>query len=109
MVPNANIHSVQIHQISKGKSQSPFRKNKGTVQHVCFHPSKPFFFVATQQHVRIYHLVQQKLMKKLLSGCKWISSIDVHRSGDHVIIGSYDRRVVWFDLDLASTPYKTMK
>ena len=23
--------------------------------------------------------------------------------------GSYDRRMVWFDLDLSSTPYKTMK
>jgi ribosome biogenesis protein ERB1 len=66
-------------------------------------------FVATQQHVRIYHLVEQKLVKKLLTGSKWISSLDVHPSGDHVIIGSYDRRVIWFDLDLASTPYKTLK
>lgn len=49
------------------------------------------------------------LVKKLISGCKWISCIDVHPSGDHLIVGSYDRRVAWFDLDLASTPYKTLK
>jgi ribosome biogenesis protein ERB1 len=49
------------------------------------------------------------MIKKLLSGCKWLSSIDIHPSGDHVILGSYDRRVVWFDLDLSSTPYKTLK
>ena len=26
-----------------------------------------------------------------------------------MIIGSYDRRLVWFDLDLGSAPYKTLK
>jgi ribosome biogenesis protein ERB1 len=45
----------------------------------------------------------------LLTGCRWISTMDVHPSGDHVIIGSLDRRMVWFDLDLSSTPYKTLK
>lgn len=53
--------------------------------------------------------MEQKLVKKLLSGCKWLSSIDVHPSGDHILLGSYDRRVVWFDLDLSATPYKTLK
>ena len=74
-----------------------------------FHPTKPFFFVATQKHVRIYHLMKQMLVKKLQSGAKWISSMHVHPSGDHVIIGTYDKRVCWFDLDLASTPYKTLR
>jgi ribosome biogenesis protein ERB1 len=45
----------------------------------------------------------------LISGCRWISSIDVHPSGDHLIIGSLDRRMIWFDLDLSPTPYKTLK
>ena len=79
------------------------------VQDLSFHPSRPFLFVATQQHVKLYHLVEQKMVKKLMSGCKWISSIDIHPSGDHVLVGSYDRRVVWFDLDLSSGPYKTLK
>ena len=65
--------------------------------------------MATQQHVKVFHLVEQKLMKKLLSGCKWISCMSAHESGDHIVLGSYDRRLVWFDLDLASTPYKTLK
>ena len=25
------------------------------------------------------------------------------------MVSSYDRRVVWFDLDLSSMPYKTLK
>ena len=110
VVPSGGTKSVSVHQISKGKSQYPFKnKSPGSVQSVTFHPSRPFLFVATQQHVKVYNLVEQKLVKRLLSGCKWISSMDLHPSGDHVVIGSYDRRVVWFDMDLASTPYKTLK
>ena len=33
----------------------------------------------------------------LISSCRWISYIDVDVSGDHVIAGSLDRRMVWFD------------
>lgn len=96
-------------QLSKGRTQYPFTKSPGNIQTVAFHPSRPFLFVATQQHVKVFNLVEQKLVKKLMSGCKWLSSIDIHPSGDHIIVGSYDRRVVWFDLDLSSTPYKTLK
>lgn len=79
-------------QLSKGKTQCPFTRSPGDVQCVSFHPSRPFLFVATQTAVKVYHLIEQKLVKKLLTACKWISSIDMHPSGDHVIIGSYDRR-----------------
>lgn len=107
--PKAGSAAVLIHQLSKGNSQQPFSKAKGETQLACFHPNKPFLFVASQQHVRIYHLVKQNMVKRLASGCRWISSIDVHPSGDHLIVGSLDRRMIWFDLDLSSTPYKTLK
>lgn len=109
LAPTAGSAAVSIHQLSKGKTQFPFTKSPGAVQAISFHPSRPFLFVATQQHVKVYHLVEQQLVKKLLSGCKWLSSVDVHPSGDHIVVGSYDRRMVWFDLDLSSTPYKTLK
>ena len=48
LVPTGGKHSVMIHQVSKGRSQSPFKNPRGQVQALCFHPSKPFFFVATQ-------------------------------------------------------------
>lgn len=47
--------------------------------------------------------------KKMLTGCQWASSLDVHPYGDNVIIGSYDKKVLWFDMDLGNTPYKNMK
>ena len=37
---------VWIHQISRRHSQAPFKKIKGAVQLVLFHPTKPNFFVA---------------------------------------------------------------
>eukprot|EP01035_Chromulina_nebulosa_P018965 gene18965-24775_t len=109
VVPNYGANAIGIHQLSKAKSQFPFMKSPGNVQTISFHPNKPYLFIGTQQHVKVFHLIEAKLVKKLISGCKWISSIDIHPSGDHVIVGSFDRRVVWFDLDLSSTPYKTLK
>ena len=75
----------------------------------------------------MYDLVKQELVKKLMTGVKWISSIDVHPqgkcecvpdaclctcdvySGDNIILGSYDKRLCWFDLELSTKPYKVMR
>ncbi|KAG7539693.1 hypothetical protein FFLO_03410 [Filobasidium floriforme] len=101
--------SVLVHQVSKHQTQSPFKRTKGSVQRVAFHPTKPHFFVATQRYVRLYDLVGQQLLKTLMSGLKWISSMDIHPGGDNLIIGSYDKKLCWFDLDLSSKPYKTLR
>ncbi|CAA7260169.1 unnamed protein product [Cyclocybe aegerita] len=101
--------SVWIHQVTRRHSQAPFKKIKGAVQAVLFHPLKPHFFVATQQYVRIYNLSEQKLVKTLLPGIRWISSMDVHPSGDHLIVGGYDRKLCWFDLELSDKPYKVLR
>ncbi|KNZ74417.1 Ribosome biogenesis protein ERB1 [Termitomyces sp. J132] len=100
---------VWIHQVPRRHSQAPFKKVKGAIQMVLFHPSKPHFFVATQQYVRIYNLSEQKLLKTLQPGIKWISSMDVHPSGDHLIVGGYDRKLCWFDLELSDKPYKILR
>ncbi len=65
--PKAGAAAVLIHQLSKANSQQPFSKNKGDeIQCACFHPSKPFLFVASKQHIRIYHLVKQSMVKSKL-------------------------------------------
>ena len=30
-------------------------------------------------------------------------------TGDNLIIGSYDKRLTWFDMDLSSKPYKVLR
>ena len=35
--------------------------------------------------------------------------MDVHPSGDHLIIGGYDRKLCWFDLELSEKPYKVLR
>ncbi|KAH9894299.1 BOP1NT-domain-containing protein [Cubamyces lactineus] len=100
---------VWIHQVSRRHSQAPFKKVKGTVQLVLFHPTKPHFFVATQRYVRMYNLAEQTLLKTLTPGIRWISSMDVHPSGDHLIVGGYDRKLCWFDLELSDKPYKILR
>jgi len=107
--PDANTRAILIHQISKQQTQNPFSKSKGKIQCVQFHPVRPQFYVATQTHIRIYNLLEQKLYKKLLTGAKYISSIDIHPKGDDMIMSSFDQRVCWFDLDLENKPYKILK
>ncbi|KAF7981571.1 hypothetical protein HWV62_32600 [Athelia sp. TMB] len=45
----------------------------------------------------------------LMPGIKWISCMDVHPSGDHLIVGGYDRKLCWFDLELSDKPYKILR
>jgi ribosome biogenesis protein ERB1 len=106
---NTDASHVLIHRLTQHQTQSPFSKSKGLVMQVQFHPSKPFFFVLTKRHIRIYNLVAQNLVKKLLCPAKWLSSMSIHPGGDHIIAGSFDRKVCWYDLDLSAAPYKTLK
>jgi ribosome biogenesis protein ERB1 len=57
----------------------------------------------------VYDLMTQQLLKKLQTGVRWISTIDVHPGGDNLIIGSYDKRVCWFDMDLSPKPYRILR
>ena len=84
-----------VHQLSRFSSQNPFRKNRGRVTCTSFHPTKPWFLVATQNNVRIYNLAKQTLIKKLLAGGGVVTSISVHSSGDHVLLGTEDNRCLW--------------
>jgi len=108
-LPGNGHTQVLIHQLTKRQSTSPFSKCRGIVQTVSFHPSRPLFFVATQRYVRVYDLLKQELTRKLMCNSKWISSISVHPGGDNLLVGGYDRRLVWMDLDLSSKPYQQMK
>ncbi|KAK3725179.1 Ribosome biogenesis protein erb1 [Vermiconidia calcicola] len=101
--------AVAIHTLSKHQTQHPFKRLKGLAQTVCFHPSKPLFFVATRQRIRIYDLQLQKLEKELQPGARWISAISLHPMGSNLLVSSYDRRLLWHDLDLGQTPYKTLR
>ena len=107
--PDSGSTAVLIHQLSKHLSQSPFKKSKGIVMDAKFHPSKPQLFVASQRTIRIYDLAQQKLVKKLMPGARMLSAIDLHPRGDNLLASSFDKRVLWHDLDLSSTPYKNLR
>lgn len=81
MPDNSSHLQVFIHQLSRRRSQNPFRRNKGLVQCVSFHPIRPYFFVATQRSIRIYNLIKQEMTKKLQANSKWISSMAIHPGG----------------------------
>ncbi|KAG7661283.1 ERB1 [[Candida] subhashii] len=107
--PDSKNTAVLIHQLSKHLSQSPFKKSKGIIMDAKFHPFKPQLFVASQRQIRIYDLAAQVLIKKLMPGVRLLSTIDIHPRGDNLLASSYDKRVLWHDLDLSATPYKTLR
>ncbi|KAF3423188.1 hypothetical protein E2986_02945 [Frieseomelitta varia] len=109
VMPDGQNRSVLINQLSKRRSQLPFTKSKGLIQCVLFHPIRPYLFVATQRNVRIYDLIKQEMIKKLLSNSQWISSMAIHPGGDNILVGTYDRKMLWFDLDLSTKPYQTLR
>ena len=109
-MPQGQSQSVYVHQMSKRRSQNPFKRAKGIIGSAMFHPTRPQLFVVSQQSIRIYDLLKQNLVRKLSANCKWISSADIHpASGDHVLIGSYDCRLNWFDLNLSPRPYRMIR
>ena len=107
--PQGQTSAVAIHTLSKHLTQLPFRRLRGLAQSAQFHPTKPVFFVATQRMIRTYDLSKQELDKVLQPGARWISSFDLHPGGDNLIVGSYDKRLLWHDLDLSTRPYKTLR
>ncbi|RLN32966.1 hypothetical protein C2845_PM03G26320 [Panicum miliaceum] len=97
------------HKLLKKHSHHPFRKLPGLPVAATFHPSQKMFFVATKKFVQVYDLQKAQLVKKLESGLREISSISIHPGGDNVIVGSKDGKLCWFDTDLSTRPYKTLK
>jgi len=111
-------HAVSIHTISKHQTQLPFRKRikgGGTPQVAHFHPTRPILFVANQRVIRSYDLAQQSLLRIIQPGARWISSFSLHPTSstisgsDNLIVGSYDRRLLYIDVDLSPRPYKTLR
>lgn len=111
-------HSISIHTLSKHQTQLPFRKRVrggGTPQTAHFHPTRPVLFVANQRVIRSYDLAKQSLLKIIQPGARWISSFSIHPSSatisgsDNLVVSSYDRRLLWMDLEISTRPFKTLR
>lgn len=109
VMPAGANKSVVIHHLSKQKSQVPFKKSKDIIKCVRFHPTRAYFFVATKKSVRVYDLIKQDLTKKLIVNTSEVSCMAIHPGGDNIIIGGVDPKVQWFDLDLSTKAYKTLR
>lgn len=53
--------------------------------------------------------MKQELIKKLLTNSKWISGMSIHPKGDNLLVSTYDKKLLWFDLDLSTKPYQTIR
>ncbi|EOA14483.1 hypothetical protein CARUB_v10027698mg [Capsella rubella] len=110
VMASGETRGVVLHQLSKKKTQRLPYKIHGLSVCTVFHPSLSYIFVATKKEVRVYNLLKTGLAaKKLKTGLREISSMAIHPGGDNLIVGSKEGKMCWFDLDLSSKPYKTLK
>lgn len=109
VVPSGDSRAILIHQLSKKHTQNSIRKLHGLPVTSVFHPTRPVLFVSTKKNVRVYDLLKAKIIRKLETKLREISSIAIHPGGDNVIVGSKEGKMCWFDMDLSSQPYKTLK
>jgi ribosome biogenesis protein ERB1 len=94
----------------KQSTQTSLRvRTRNKIERSLFHPTKPLLFLITRTHIFLFDLKAQAVKKKLLSGCKVMTSAALHPNGDHLIVGSADRKLVWFDLDGGDKPFKKMR
>ncbi|VVA34876.1 PREDICTED: ribosome biogenesis [Prunus dulcis] len=102
--------AIFIRKLSKKFTQTLSFKLRGIAVTSIFHPTLSFFFISTKKIIRVYDLVKEgKLVRKLEIRLREVSFIAVHPSGDHIIVGSREGKLCWFDMDLSSKPYKTLK
>ena len=73
--------AILIHQLSKKVTQRIPFKLHGLPVSTAFHPTRSVFFISTKKNVRVYDLLKLKLIKKLESGAREVSSISVHPGG----------------------------
>ncbi|CAD5320946.1 unnamed protein product [Arabidopsis thaliana] len=110
VMASGETRGVVLHQLSKQKTQRLPFKIRGLPVCTLFHPSLSYFFVATRKDVRVYNLLKPgEATKKLETGLREISSMAIHPGGDNLIVGSKEGKMCWFDMDLSSKPYKTLK
>uniref|UniRef100_A0A1I8HS84 BOP1NT domain-containing protein n=1 Tax=Macrostomum lignano TaxID=282301 RepID=A0A1I8HS84_9PLAT len=57
----------------------------------------------------VYDLAKLTKLKTLKPNARALSCLSVHPTGCHLLAGSLDSRLAWFDLDLACTPYKQLR
>ncbi|VVB03422.1 unnamed protein product [Arabis nemorensis] len=110
VMASGETRGVVTHQISKKLTDKLPFKIRGLPVCTVFHPSRSFIFIATRKNVRVYDLLKADgPIKKLETGMREISSMAIHPGGDNLIVGSKEGKMCWFDMDLSSKPYKTLK
>lgn len=105
--PDGNTSSVLLHQLSRWRSQIPFSRAAVKVTALSFHPKHAYFYICCQGRIRVYSLTEKKSIRSIRtnSSSEWISSIAVHPTGDHFIVGSHGKRITWYEMECTNRPY----
>ena len=103
-----------IHQLSKHRTQSPFRKStcNDPIKQTIFHSSKPQLYIASERTIRLFDLVNSEnpLVKKVATRSLTVFDVHPRSPGGHLLVGTRDNRTMWYDLEMSCIdPYRTMR
>jgi len=99
-------HVLVINQLSKKSSRIIFEKKQTCIKRAVFHPTQPALIVCCHDRVFIYDLQQQCFVTKLMVGTGSLTRVAMHPTGEHLLVGSKESKLAWFDLASSSSPQR---
>jgi len=103
--PGAHLNAIVTHQLARQRSQLPFSRACINVSRISFHPKRQLFYICGQNKVRIYSITEKKCKAVVkLQGNDTISSIAIHPSGEHFVLGTYEKNVKWVEMEYTKRP-----
>jgi len=107
--PDNHACPVVLNHLSGKVSKPLFQSIRGKVVRVLFHPTNSILYVAFEYEILIYDFVKQCMVHKLSSHGGVITCLAIHKTGNHFITGSEDKKVRWYGLAAKVKPYRIMR
>eukprot|EP01054_Gregarina_sp_Poly1_P000777 Gregarina_sp_Poly_1__776@NODE_1186_length_4833_cov_42_703735_g419_i1_p1_GENE_NODE_1186_length_4833_cov_42_703735_g419_i1NODE_1186_length_4833_cov_42_703735_g419_i1_p1_ORF_typecomplete_len765_score114_19BOP1NT/PF08145_12/3_1e73ANAPC4_WD40/PF12894_7/0_0011ANAPC4_WD40/PF12894_7/21ANAPC4_WD40/PF12894_7/1_3e02ANAPC4_WD40/PF12894_7/68ANAPC4_WD40/PF12894_7/2_9ANAPC4_WD40/PF12894_7/9_1e06WD40/PF00400_32/0_0045WD40/PF00400_32/2_3e02WD40/PF00400_32/6_7e02WD40/PF00400_32/0_00019Frtz/PF11768_8/0_1Frtz/PF117 len=121
--PAASNKSNQIllHSLKKKLTLRSFSEaiKSDRIRSARFHPTEPWMCLGLDKFTRIYSLIPSKSQDssekqtggqiKEFHGTNTAGDLAVHGTGKHILRVTDDGKLVWYDTELGTTPYKIMK
>lgn len=100
---------IKVLNLAKMTSTTITLRTKTRIERVAFNPRLPQMLVMTRIYLYVYDLKKQERVKRLITGSQTLSCLATHPTGTHLLLGSGDHMLYWYDLEWKDLPYRKMK
>lgn len=104
----SKISEICVHQVSTKISQRLFIEGNKTISKTMFHPLKPYLLIASKEHIIVYDLKVQQIFRKFAFEFTRVTTMDLHPSGEHFLVGCENGKLYWYNIELSSEPERSI-